>query len=96
MLAILSHTCWHAISRPTPSIAIIPLPLLIPSPLASPSLSFLPSAASTATAAQVTEVRSASASLAQQLSSKPLSELRAMARERGLQGNTKAELLKLL
>ncbi|CAI5537350.1 unnamed protein product [Closterium sp. Naga37s-1] len=53
-------------------------------------------AAATATAAGVTEVRAAASVRAAELQGRPLAELRAMARQRGLRGDTKAELVKLL
>ncbi|CAI5967351.1 unnamed protein product [Closterium sp. NIES-65] len=53
-------------------------------------------AAATATAAGVTEVRAAASVRSAELQARPLSELRAMARQRGLRGDTKAELVKLL
>ncbi|CAI5472104.1 unnamed protein product [Closterium sp. Yama58-4] len=53
-------------------------------------------AAATATAANVTEVKAAASVRASELQSKPLSELRTIARARGIRGDTKAELVKLL
>ncbi|GJP55117.1 hypothetical protein CLOM_g14104 [Closterium sp. NIES-68] len=53
-------------------------------------------AATTAAAAGVTEVRAAASVRAAELQGRPLAELRAMARQRGLRGDTKAELVKLL
>ncbi|CAI7864062.1 unnamed protein product [Closterium sp. NIES-53] len=53
-------------------------------------------AAATATAAGVTEVRAAASVRSAELQARPLAELRAMARQRGLRGDTKAELVKLL
>ncbi|GJP81252.1 hypothetical protein CLOP_g11414 [Closterium sp. NIES-67] len=53
-------------------------------------------AAATTTAATVTEVKAAASVRASELQSKPLSELRTIARARGIRGDTKAELVKLL
>lgn len=53
-------------------------------------------AAATTTAANISEVKADASVAAAALQAKPLSELRAMARERGMRGDTKAELVKLL